>query len=210
MNFPTNNTSFNINSNNIQNNNINNNIQQTAIVNLHAKLFENARFFIIKSSNMENIDISQQMNEWSTTQTNERKLVDAYSQGDVILIFSANKSGVFQGYAIMTSFISDTKSPHWNNESQVKLGGVFKIQWLSSCVLPLSKVKNINNPMNYGESVANSRDTTEVTKDIGILLCNLCYEQEKCDLMYKSKPPCFDIENLTSVIEKIKKSKEGK
>ena len=206
--------SFNTNTQTYNSPNINPHLNQNnnpilTTVNPHAKVFENSKFFIIKSSNSENIEISQRFNEWATTTTNQRKLVDAYQQGDVILIFSVNKSGGFQGYAIMTSFISDTKSPHWNNEGQVKLGGTFKIQWLSSCLLPLSKIKNINNPLNYGESVANSRDTTELPKETGVLLCNLCYEQEKNDLMYKSKPPCFDNDNLNAVIDIIKKSKEG-
>ncbi len=93
---------------------------------------------------------------------------------------------------------------------QVKLGGTFKVQWLSSCVLPLSKVKNIPNPYNNNESVANSRDTTELPKETGVLICNLCYEQEKNDIMYKSKLPCFEVENIERVVDMIKKSKEGK
>ncbi len=98
-------------------NNTGNQNSLTSTVNHHNKLFDNARFFIIKCANMDNIDISLQMGEWATTQANQRKLIEAYQQGDVILIFSVNKSGGFQGYAIMTSFISDTKSPHWNNDS---------------------------------------------------------------------------------------------
>lgn len=87
--------------------------------NPHAILFDNCRFFIIKSSNKENVDISQKYSEWATTVSNQKKLNEAFQNSNVILIFSVNKSGNFQGYAIMSSFISDKVSNIWQNESSV-------------------------------------------------------------------------------------------
>jgi hypothetical protein len=183
---------------------------ETTITNPHNLFFENARFFVIKSSNKENVDLSQKYSEWATTVTNQKKLNEAYQSSNVILIFSINKSGNFQGYAVMTSFISDKVSNIWQNESSVKLGGSFSVQWLSICELPFSKVKNLTNPLNSNEFVIKSRDTQELTKDIGISLSNYCFEQEKYDNAYKNKQSFVDIEILTKIHDDIKKSRESK
>lgn len=55
------------------------------------------RYFIMKSSNLQNIDISQQKGIWSTTPSNERKLNGAFWESSVVyLIFSVQGSGCFQ------------------------------------------------------------------------------------------------------------------
>lgn len=144
-------------------------------------LFEKARFFIIKSSNKENLEISQKHSEWATTQSNQKKLNEAFLKNNVILIFSASRTGCFQGYAIMTSFIGDKVSNLWHNENNVKLGGSFGVFWLCCCEMSFNRVKNMTNPLNGGESVTKSRDTQELPQDIGYALVSLCYEQEKIE-----------------------------
>jgi hypothetical protein len=178
--------------------------------NPHATLFETSRFFIIKSSNKENVDLSQKYSEWATTVTNQKKLNEAFQNNNVILIFSVNKSGNFQGYAVMSSFISDKVSNIWQNESSVKLGGSFAVQWLSMCEMPFSKVKNLVNPINNNEYVIKSRDTQELPREIGITLCNYCYEQEKFECTFKSVRPLYhDPEMINKMIEEIKKNRES-
>ena len=55
------------------------------------------RYFIMKSSNLQNIDISQQKGIWSTTPSNERKLNGAFWESSIVyLIFSVQGSGHFQ------------------------------------------------------------------------------------------------------------------
>jgi hypothetical protein len=173
-------------------------------------LFENARFFIIKSSNKENVDLSQKYSEWATTVTNQKKLNEAFQNNNVILIFSVNKSGNFQGYAIMTSFISDKVSNIWQNESSVKLGGSFAVQWLCMCEMPFSKLKNLVNPLNNNEYVIKSRDTQEITKEIGITIGKYCLDQEKFESTYKTGRPLFhDVEFINKISEEIKKNRES-
>jgi cleavage and polyadenylation specificity factor subunit 4 len=175
----------------------------------HSVFFENSRFFIIKSSNKENVELSQKYSEWATTVTNQKKLNEAFQSSNVILIFSVNKSGNFQGYALMTSLISDKVSNIWQNESSVKLGGSFTVQWLSICEMPFSKVKNMVNPIN-NEFVIKSRDTQELPKEIGISLCSNCYEQEKFESSYKtSKPLIVDQDTVNKIQEEIKKNRES-
>lgn len=55
------------------------------------------RYFIMKSSNLRNLEISQQKGIWSTTPSNERKLNRAFWESSVVyLIFSVQGSGHFQ------------------------------------------------------------------------------------------------------------------
>lgn len=179
-------------------------------VNPHQVFFENARFFIIKSSNKDNVDISQKNSEWATTQSNQKKLNEAFQNNYVILIFSINKSGCFQGYTIMTSYISDKVSNIWLNESSVKLGGSFSVQWLSVCELPFNKVRNLTNPINNNESVIKSRDTQELPQDIGTTLCKLCFEHEKNEMAFKiGKQQLTDEATIMKLQEEIKKNKES-
>jgi hypothetical protein len=185
-------------------------IQVHDISNPHSVFFENARFFIIKSSNKENVETSQKYSEWATTVTNQKKLNEAFLNNYVILIFSVNKSGNFQGYAVMSSFISDKVSSLWQNESSVKLGGSFAVQWLCICEMPFTKVKNMVNPINNNEYVIKSRDTQELPKDIGNSLCGYCYEQEKFENSYKATKTFFvDSDMVLRIQDEIKKNRES-
>ncbi|KAK9430666.1 YT521-B-like domain-containing protein [Lipomyces doorenjongii] len=59
-------------------------------------------FFVVKSLTVEDLELSVQTGVWATQAHNERVLNDAYNSGDnVYLIFSANKSGEYFGYARM-------------------------------------------------------------------------------------------------------------
>jgi len=61
-------------------------------------LFKEARFFIIKSNNYENIELAKIKNCWSTRPWNETKLNQAFRTcKNVILIFSVKESGKFAG-----------------------------------------------------------------------------------------------------------------
>ncbi|KAK9323094.1 YT521-B-like domain-containing protein [Lipomyces orientalis] len=59
-------------------------------------------FFVVKSLTVEDLDLSVQTGVWATQAHNEHVLNDAYNSVDnVYLIFSANKSGEYFGYARM-------------------------------------------------------------------------------------------------------------
>ncbi|GJN73072.1 hypothetical protein PLICBS_007148 [Purpureocillium lilacinum] len=66
------------------------------------------RFFILKSLTMEDLDLSVSTGIWATQSHNEESLNNAFKSADnVYLIFSANKSGEYFGYARMTSEINE-------------------------------------------------------------------------------------------------------
>ncbi|KAL1968468.1 hypothetical protein VTN77DRAFT_1678 [Rasamsonia byssochlamydoides] len=66
------------------------------------------RFFIIKSLTVEDLELSRRSGIWATQIHNEVTLNKAYESADnVYLIFSANRSGEYFGYARMSSPIRD-------------------------------------------------------------------------------------------------------
>lgn len=68
------------------------------------------RYFILKSSTIEELDVSKQTGLWSTQPHNEPILDQAFrTSPEVYLIFGANKQGGFCGYAVMRSAIKGTK-----------------------------------------------------------------------------------------------------
>ncbi|KAI0203956.1 hypothetical protein F4808DRAFT_416395 [Astrocystis sublimbata] len=68
---------------------------------------EKDRFFILKSLTVEDLELSTQNGVWATQSHNESGLNDAFqNSSNVYLIFSANKSGEYFGYARMSSHIN--------------------------------------------------------------------------------------------------------
>ncbi|CAF88528.1 unnamed protein product, partial [Tetraodon nigroviridis] len=119
-----------------------------------------ARYFIMKSSNSGSIKISQQKGIWSTTTSNESKLSKAFVEDHlVILIFSVQGSGHFQGYARMTSVISQESCQDWD---VLGLGGVFSVEWLQKESIPFHCTQHILNPWNDSKKVQISRDGQEL------------------------------------------------
>jgi len=68
----------------------------------------NDKFFIVKSLTVEDLELSVRNGIWATQSHNEETLNKAFQTADnVYLVFSANKSGEYFGYARMTSPIND-------------------------------------------------------------------------------------------------------
>lgn len=66
------------------------------------------KFFILKSLTVEDLELSVRTGIWATQSHNEESLNNAFKTADnVYLVFSANKSGEYFGYARMTSQINE-------------------------------------------------------------------------------------------------------
>ncbi|XP_019749920.1 YTH domain-containing protein 2-like [Hippocampus comes] len=135
--------------------------------------FSSVRYFIMKSSNLRNIEISQQKGIWSTIPGNETKLTKALQENEVILIFSVQGSGHFQGYARMSSTISYTNCQDWGFG---RLGGVFSVEWICKENLPFQCTQHILNPLNDNKKVQISRDGQELDAQAGRLLLSLWFQ----------------------------------
>ncbi|XP_060103830.1 YTH domain-containing protein 1 isoform X1 [Heteronotia binoei] len=150
-------------------------------------ILQDAKFFLIKSNNHENVSLAKAKGVWSTLPVNEKKLNAAFrSARSVILIFSVRESGKFQGFARLTSESHHGGSPiHWvlpAGMSAKMLGGVFKIDWICRRELPFTKSAHLTNPWNEHKPVKIGRDGQEIEPECGTQLCLLFPPDESIDL----------------------------
>ncbi|EYU39025.1 hypothetical protein MIMGU_mgv1a006878mg [Erythranthe guttata] len=148
----------------------------------------NTRYFIIKSLNHENIQLSVKKEIWATQVMNEPILEEAFqNSGKVILIFSVNMSGFFQGYAQMMSSVGWRRDTIWSQASGKSnpWGRSFKVKWLRLNDLAFQKTLHLKNPWNDFKPVKISRDCQELPGDIGRALCELLDEGGGIDLNLK-------------------------
>ncbi|XP_047950220.1 YTH domain-containing protein 1 isoform X3 [Salvia hispanica] len=139
----------------------------------------NTRYFVIKSLNHQNIQMSIKKGIWATQVMNEPILEEAFqNSGKVILIFSVNMSGFFQGYAQMMSSVGWRRDNIWSQGSGKNnpWGRSFKVKWLRLQDLPFQKTLHLKNPWNEFKPVKISRDCQELPGDIGAALCELLDE----------------------------------
>ncbi|XP_053557527.1 3'-5' RNA helicase YTHDC2 [Bombina bombina] len=145
------------------------------------------RYFIMKSSNLRNLEISQQKGIWSTTPSNERKLNRAFWESSTVyLVFSVQGSGHFQGIAKMCSEIGRERSQDWGSTS---LGGLFKVEWIRKESLPFQHAHFLLNPWNENKKVQISRDGQELEPQVGeqlLLLWDRVPLGEKKPLMHNA------------------------
>jgi hypothetical protein len=72
-----------------------------------------ARYFIVKSNCLDNIQNSMEHGVWATTQGPTKKLISAFrTVENVILVFSLTESSSFQGVARMESEPNERLKPH--------------------------------------------------------------------------------------------------
>lgn len=136
----------------------------------------NTRYFIIKSLNHDNIQLSVEKGIWATQVMNEPILEEAFhNSGEVILIFSVNSSGFFQGYAQMMSSVGHRRDNVWTQGTGPNnpWGRSFRVKWLRLSNLPFHKTLHLKNPLNEYKPVKISRDCQELSPEIGESLCQL-------------------------------------
>ncbi|GFR04115.1 YTH domain-containing protein 1 [Trichonephila clavata] len=161
--------------------------------------FRDARFFLVKSNNHENVALSKAKGVWSTPPQNESKLNQAYRTcRNVILIFSVKESGKFQGFARMSGESRHDVPPiQWvlpPGLSARALGGVFHLDYICRRELSFTKTQHLYNPWNEGKQVKIGRDGQEIEPKVGEELCRLFPVDENIDLisilrnMKRSKP----------------------
>ncbi|XP_010941538.1 zinc finger CCCH domain-containing protein 45 isoform X2 [Elaeis guineensis] len=145
-----------------------------------------SRYFIVKSCNRENLEISVQQGVWATQRSNEAKLNEAFeSSENVILIFSVNRTRHFQGCAKMTSKIGGyVGGGNWKYaHGTAHYGRNFSVKWLKLCELSFNKTHHLRNPYNDNLPVKISRDCQELEPFIGEQLASLLYLEPDSELM---------------------------
>ncbi|XP_068089105.1 YTH domain-containing protein 1 isoform X2 [Hyperolius riggenbachi] len=150
-------------------------------------ILQDARFFLIKSNNHENVSLAKAKGVWSTLPVNEKKLNMAFrASRSVILVFSVRESGKFQGFARLSSESHHGGSPiHWVLPAGMNakmLGGVFKIDWICRRELQFTKSAHLNNAWNEMKPVKIGRDGQEIEPECGTQLCLLFQPDDSIDL----------------------------
>lgn len=154
-------------------------------LNIPATPHSRKRFFIIKCNKMNNICTSVQHGVWATSRLNSKRLTLAFNDAEhVLLLFSANESGGFQGFARMMSPPDPTLFPNmlWG-AVQLRLGCNFRLRWLKQCRAEFEELGRITNPWNDNLPLKKSRDGTELPPALGALLCTRLAQQPSEDLL---------------------------
>ena len=150
--------------------------------------FKDACYFQIKSVNHENVDISMSLGVWSTPIQNEMRLNAAFREHrNVILIFSVQQSGAFQGFARMISEASPANRPvAWvlpPRLSNTPLGNTLRLEWLCSRELSFAETSDLYNPFNSNKPIKVARDGQQVEPKVGKRLCSLFPRDSKKRLL---------------------------
>eukprot|EP00746_Dinoflagellata_sp_MGD_P006496 gnl/MRDRNA2_/MRDRNA2_112727_c0_seq1.p1 gnl/MRDRNA2_/MRDRNA2_112727_c0~~gnl/MRDRNA2_/MRDRNA2_112727_c0_seq1.p1 ORF type:complete len:499 (-),score=86.65 gnl/MRDRNA2_/MRDRNA2_112727_c0_seq1:210-1640(-) len=129
------------------------------------------RYFCLKSNSHKNLVLSIENNVWATQRHNEEKLTEALrASPHVILLFSVNNSGGFQGYAKMVGLPGKSKKGSVFKDYG---RGAFDVKWLRLNDLEFSVCGHIQNPWNEHKSVKISRDGQEFPLEVGRELCDM-------------------------------------
>lgn len=142
------------------------------------------RVFMIKSSDLGNIHTSIRLGVWATGKKNTRLLEDAFHNNQhVVLLFSGNETGGFQGYARMTTpTIPGLYSSIWGSFS-VRLGGNFRVQWLKQCKVEFEKFGSLVNPLNSHQCIRKSRDCQEFPLREASIICTVLDREPDVELL---------------------------
>jgi len=173
-------------------------------------LFRDARFFLVKSNNADNVALAKAKGVWSTPPQNESKFNQAYAESrNVLLIYSVKESGKFCGLArLSTESRRDGTKVAWvlpPGLSAKALGGVFKIDWICRTDLSFQKVQHLYNPWNEGKPVKIGRDGQEIEPRVAEELCRLFAEDNSVDMtpiLRRSKEAARSEQRLKSGLKK--------
>ncbi|KAK0709651.1 YTH domain-containing protein [Lasiosphaeria miniovina] len=128
-----------------------------------------ARFFIVKSFNEDNVLKCMEDGVWATQVQNGQVLTSAFANcRNVILFFSINKSKAFQGYARMATAPSpDTPRPKWMNGIHWDVSPPFRVEWLSKVPFEFFRAGHLKNRYNEYLPVLVGKDGQEIEEECG-------------------------------------------
>ncbi|XP_071450252.1 3'-5' RNA helicase YTHDC2-like [Hetaerina americana] len=131
------------------------------------------RYFVIKANSQKAIEASLGRGVWAFTPTTERKLLKPLKEGKIVLlIFSVQGSGHFQGFARLRGegTVEGERCPELTAPN---LGAPRPVEWLKRANIPFQACRHLLNPFNENRKVQSSRDGQEIEPSVGNLLCSL-------------------------------------
>lgn len=175
-------------------------------------LYDNAKFFIIKSYNEDDIHKCIKFDVWSSTPNGNKKLDSAFHDADarasetgtkcpIFLFFSVNGSGQFVGLAEMIGQVDFNKDmDFWQID---KWNGFFPVNWHIIKDIPNSQLRHIILENNDNRPVTFSRDTQEIELKQGLEMLNIFKS-------YSAKTSLLDDFSFYEIREKTHAKKSNK
>ncbi|KDP42440.1 hypothetical protein JCGZ_00237 [Jatropha curcas] len=173
--------------------------------------YANAKFYVIKSYNEDDIHKSIKYDVWASTPNGNKKLDAAFHDAEqrssgngtkcpIFLFFSVNGSGQFVGAAEMVGKVDfDKDMDFWQLD---KWNGFFPVKWHVVKDIPNNQLRHIILENNDRRPVTFSRDTQEIELKQGL-------EMLKIFKSYSAKSSLLDDFNFYEIREKslnVKKS----
>eukprot|EP00828_Plagiopyla_frontata_P040278 TRINITY_DN541_c0_g1_i4.p1 TRINITY_DN541_c0_g1~~TRINITY_DN541_c0_g1_i4.p1 ORF type:complete len:344 (-),score=44.78 TRINITY_DN541_c0_g1_i4:149-1180(-) len=123
----------------------------------------NAKCFIIRSNNDDDVHKAIKYGIWTSTQRNIDKLNEVFQEckstkTEIFLFFSVVKSGQFEGVAKLISHVQPINFPYWWQAG--KWRSLVKIEWLFIKDVAYQKFQGILNK--EGQPITHSRDGSEL------------------------------------------------
>lgn len=162
--------------------------EQGTIPGLPPPIHGKCRYFMVRSMNTRNIQISIANGIWATSHGNTGRLRQAFRDSDhVVLIFAATESRQFHGYGRMTCEPDGSLlTGIWGNDF-ARLGPNFRVHWLKQCMANQSHADHIKNPQEDDAPVKRCRDGQELPSSVGERLCRFLWQQPYGDLLRGSE-----------------------
>lgn len=140
------------------------------------------QFFVMRSNTLANIQTSVRSGIWATSRFNTQILQEAREKSSyIVLIFGANRTGHFQGYARMESAPDKELQPTLWGKMSSRLGENFKVRWLKQCQLSFAQTDSLRNGQHT--PLRHSRDGQEVPAEVASALLRLMYQQPDVDIL---------------------------
>lgn len=145
-------------------------------------VYDNAKFFIIKSYSEDDVHKSIKYDVWSSTPSGNKKLNEAFHDAEaksrergnsypIFLFFSVNGSGQFLGLAEMIGPVDFEKNmDFWKQD---KWSGFFPVKWHIVKDVPNSRLRHIILEYNDNRPVTFTRDTQEVRLKEGLEMLSI-------------------------------------
>ncbi|XP_042863704.1 3'-5' RNA helicase YTHDC2-like [Penaeus japonicus] len=130
------------------------------------------RFFIIKASSYKQLEASHHTGLWAFTHNTEKKIMQAFQNGPVILVFTLHRGNQFNGYARFIGEKSEEKCPDITSAGPT-LGPLYKIDWVKKWNVGFHQTRRLYNPYTDNMQVHMSRDGQEVEASVGDQLIKL-------------------------------------
>lgn len=146
------------------------------------------RYFVMRSMNLRNVQISACKGIWATGSGNTSRLSQGFREVDhVIMIFTSAESRTFLGYARMLDEPDERLFPGIWGEFSNRLGRSFKVHWLKHCSVPLARAEHIRNPQNEDQPVRKGKDGQELPASVGERLCRFLWSEPEEDILRGSE-----------------------